>query len=552
MKPRSLGFRLAALFSLLLFGGLAALGAALWFGVEYNMVSAVDGLLEERAANLVKFVNAEFGNGFVRSSEGSDQGEFRGRIERVDAGRKWIVMSGERINLPQETKFEGSLRAASLEAGQFGEVEVERAGAGAEWRAKTVGVVTNLRKELREMLREYAQAAPDGGLIQLQADNGYSLLPAVADRERRSPVEWQNSKVRGFSTIETAGGGPYRLLDRDLSLPGGGYRLQMSSSMAAVARTKRGLLRWMWWVVLATLLLSLGGGHLISRGALRPLEDFAGVASRISANQLSERLEAPATGDVVERLARTFNRMLERLESSVRRLDQFTADASHELRGPVAVIRTTAELSARQNRSGEDLRRDMSEVHSEAARLTDLIDDLLTLARADHAGPVAPEMTEVDLGTIAHDVAEQFRLPAGPSRIAIQVEEKARLGPGHGPTLKRLLVILVDNAVRYTPETSSIRIAVDREGAGRMLSVADTGDGIPPAELSRVFDRFYRVDPSRSRSPGGSGLGLAIAKCIAEVHGGHISVTSKLGEGSVFRVWLPDPGAGLGSQRLTG
>ena len=544
MKPRSLGFRLAALFSLLLLAGLISLGAVLWFGVEYNMISAVDGLLEDRAANLVKFVNAEFGNGFIRSSEGSDQGEFRGRIERVDSGRKWIVMSGERIHMRPETTFEGSLRAASLEAGQFGEVEVERASAGSEWGAKSVGVVTNLRKELREMLREYAQAAPDGRLLQLRADNGYSLLPAVADSEWRSPVEWQQAQANGFSTIET-GSGPYRVLGRDLSLPGGRYRLQMSSSMAAVAATKRGLLRWTWWALLASLLLSLGGGHFISRAALRPLEDFEGVASRISANRLSERLEVPATGDVVERLARTFNHMLERLESSVKRLDQFTADASHELRGPVAVIRTTAELSARQNRTGPDLRRDMSEVHGEAARLTDLIDDLLTLARADSGSPALPQMAEVDLGAIVQDVAEQFRPRAGPSRISTEVEEGSRIVRGHAPTLKRLLAILVDNAIRYTPETSLIRLALERQAEGRVLSVADSGEGIPPAELPRLFDRFYRADPSRSRSsPGGSGLGLAIAKCIAEAHGGHITVSSKLGEGSVFRVLLPEPPSG--------
>ena len=537
MRPRSIGFRLAALFSLLLLAGLISLGAVLWFGVQYNMVSAVDGLLEDRAANLVKFVNAEFGNVFAESGDDRNQGEFRGRIEQVDAGRHWIAMSGSRIQLRENTKFEGSLRAPDLRAGQFGEVEVERQGAGSPWTAKTVGVVTDLRKELREMLHEYALAAPDGRLLQLRALDGASLLPARTDGEWRSPVAWRNTLDAGFSTIETAHG-PYRLLDRELPLAGGRYRLQSSSSLAALSATRDGLLRWIWWAIPTALLLSLCGGYLISRAALRPLERFAGVASRISANRLSERLEAPATGDVVERLARTFNGMLERLESSVNRLDQFTADASHELRGPVAVIRTTAELAVRQNRANAGLREDMRGIHGEAARLTDLIDDLLTLARSD-SGQAAAPMTQVDLGAIVDDVAGQFRRQVGAARIQTEVAEGARIVRGQAPALKRLLVILVDNAVRHTPEDASIRVAVGGDHEERVLSVADTGHGIPASELPRLFDRFYRADPSRNRSPGGFGLGLAIAKCIAESHGGRISVSSKLGEGSVFRVLLP-------------
>ena len=534
MKWRSIEFRLAGLFSLLLLAGLASLGAVLWFGVQYNMVSAVDSLLEARATNLAKFVESEFGNVFVESRGDGNQGEFRGPIERVDPDRRWIVMRGARIGLRPDTKFEGSARSVNLRAGQFGEVEVERTSANSDWAARTVAVVTNLPKELKETLGEYVQAAPDGRFIQLRAASGEIFLPAQSGPEWNAIVPWQD-RPPGFSTLQ-APDGAYRTLHRKLSMPGGSYRLQVSLSLAALSATRRGLLQWIGWAIPVTILLSLAGGYLISRAALRPLETFAGVANRITAHRLSERLEAPGTGDVIDRLARTFNSMLERLESSVKRLDEFTADASHELRGPVTVIRTTAELALRQGRADGDLRKDLGEIQTEAVRLTDLIEQLLTLARSD-GNLHAPPMTDLNLTPIVTEVSEQFRKLAGP-RVRTMAGEKGWLVRGHAVSLRRLLLILVDNALRHNTEESSVVISVGDEEGRLVLAVADNGQGIPEGELPRLFDRFYRVDASRSRA-NGAGLGLSIAKWIVECHGGTITVSSQLGKGSTFRVSLP-------------
>ena len=531
MNWRSLGFRLSCFFSALLLAGLALLGASLWWGVEHNMTAAIDELLEARATGFAHYAQSEFGNVFVESRTDSNKGEYRGLIEQVDRDGHWVSLQGTRIRLTDRTKFEGSLVLSRLRTGKFGEVEVERAGAGSNWEAATVAVVTDLAKEIKETFAEYAQTAPDGLLIQLRNQAGERILPVRA--ESAPLVAWQET-VTGFTTVATSSG-PYRSLRRDVSLPSGTYHLQMASSLAPVWATKAALLRLARWILPLLLLMSLSGGYLVSRAALLPLEDFSAVAKRISAYRLSDRLEVRRTGDVIERLAITFNSMLDRLASSVKRLDEFTADASHELRGPAAVIRTTAELALRQDRTGENLQRDIREIHAEAVRLSELIEDLLTLARLE--GSIDQSLlSAVDLGPMAEEVAKQFGGQAG-ARITANTGEGTSVVRGHEASLRRLLLILVDNALRHNPEDTVVRISAARADAHVVLAVADSGRGVPAADLSRLFDRFYRVDPARNRA-NGAGLGLAIARRIVEGHGGQISASSEVGVGSVFRVSL--------------
>lgn len=544
MRRISIGLRLAALFSLLLLAAFALLGALLWFGIESRMVAAVDSLLLDRASHLARFVEGEFGNVLVLAPGSGNRGEFRGRIEQVDPALAWIAMSGTRIAVSPNTQLEGSLRLASLRPGVFAEVEVERAGPHSPWKTRTIGVVADLRAEMKETLHEYALAAPDGPMIQMrEAANGAEpaiLLPSGMEGSWRPPVAWQTQAVPvGFTTVR-AESGLYRLLDRELPIVGGRYRLQVAAPLALLTATRASAVEWLRFAVPFGLLLSLAGGYAISWTALRPLETFARVAGRVSASRLADRMDVPETGDAVEHLARTFNSMLDRLESSVRRLDQFTADASHELRGPVAVIRTTAELAARQNRQPAELRADMSEILAESTHLSELIDDLLTLARAD-ASPAALATGEpIDVAALAGEVAGKFAAQARPGRIStagasclVQADRKE---------LRRMLVALIDNALRHTPESASVRVATLREKESVVLSVSDTGPGIPAEELPRLFDRFSRGDPARNRSQGaGFGLGLSIAKCIAEMYGGRIAVESKMGEGSTFQVRFPAP-----------
>lgn len=539
---RSIEFRLAAWYSLLLLAGLTSLGAVLWFGVNYSMVAAVDDLLADRVGHLVDFINAEFRADLSGLSDNQDEGEVRGQVVQVDPRREWLQIGGTRVRLTPETVFEGrtaAFRSSDLEDGQYVEVAVKRAGAGKDWVATAVLLDTAFWQELREELSDYALATPDGRLIHIRTSTGQSLLPLGAGPEEQTTPPWLDSSNEGRSllTVETANG-PFRVFSTEVLLARDSHRIQVASSLAALTATRARLFSWVLWAVPIGLLLSICGGYVISRAALRPVERVVSVAGRMDVGRLSERLAVPATGDVVQRLAETFNDMLARLEVSVKRLEEFTADASHELRSPVSVIRTTAELALRQARTDEDLRKDMRDILHEATRLTNLIEDLLTLARAD-SGADSVAFSDVDLATLAREVSVQYRRAVGQRELDLDIPETDAVVRGHAPSLRRLLVILLDNAVRHTADDSSIRVAIRNEGEDLILSVEDTGEGIPPDEMDRVFDRFYRVDSSRNRSKGGFGLGLSIAKWIAEAHGGSITATSELAKGSTFSVVLP-------------
>ncbi len=283
------------------------------------------------------------------------------------------------------------------------------------------------------------------------------------------------------------------------------------------------------------------GGYAISRGALRPAENVVSVAEGMTVERLSDRLEVAPTGDVVERLGTAFNTMLDRLEVSVRRLEDFSADASHELRSPVSVIRTTADLALRQSRTPDELRADMQEIQAESVRLSALIEDLLTLARSGAGGAHAP-LEQLNLRELLDEVLGQQHRTHPDREIEAFLIADGAVVEANESLLRRLVVILVDNAVRHTPPDARITASLDADAAGPLFSVADTGPGIPGEAIDRVFDRFYRADSARNRNNGGFGLGLAIARWIAEVHNAKIAVQSKVGEGTVFTVRFPQPG----------
>ncbi len=548
---RSIEFRLATWYSLLLLVGLVSLGAVLWFGVNYSMTSAVDDLLTARVNHLVNLIEAEFGGTVSPPDQQQSGNEFRGIVDGLDREGEWFSVDGTRIYFTSETQFEsktGPFGPSHLEKGQYMELEVSQHND--QWVASEVLLETAVDQEILEELHEYALAVPEGHLIEIRTEGGRQIIPSRPDPTTQPMVPWQaiGSDNLSLRTIEV-NGGLFRVLGGRALLAGGSYRVQVASSLASVVATRERLISWLLWSIPIGVLVSFAGGYVISRRALRPVEDVAHIASRMDVTRLAERLPVAPTGDVVQTLAETFNDMLSRLETAVKRLRQFTADASHELRSPVSVIRTTAELAIREARTQDDLRKDMKEIHDEAKRLSELIEDLLTLARADeaHAGPMA----KVDLGGLADSVCHRYQRLTNGRTLKWNVGESNLTVQGHEPSLRRLLIILLDNAVQHTPTDASIHVSVRGNTDQLVFSVADKGEGMPPEELTRIFDRFYRVDPARNRAKGGVGLGLSIAKWISESHGGTITVSSEVGKGSVFQVSLPRNNKGERDARLT-
>ena len=282
-------------------------------------------------------------------------------------------------------------------------------------------------------------------------------------------------------------------------------------------------------------------GYWISSRALAPVDAISRAAQRISIENLADRLEVPNTGDQLARLSETLNAMLTRLEASVRRMAQFTADASHELRAPVSLIRTTAEVAAmKRDRPTAEYLDALDEILDEAERTSQVIDSLMLLARADSSTETL-ERVPIDAASVVQNAAEQgqrlarsrgvdFSLKLPPDPIRIRADPQA---------LRRALLILMDNAAKYTPRGGSVEIELEARDGHAVASVLDSGIGIGAADLPHVFDRFWRADKARSREEGGAGLGLSIAKWIVEMHGGNISVRSELGKGSVFEIRVP-------------
>ena len=288
-------------------------------------------------------------------------------------------------------------------------------------------------------------------------------------------------------------------------------------------------------VLLASLL-----GYWLSGRSLEPVNRIVQTAERIGAQNLSQRLEVPRARDELRRLTETLNAMLERIEDSFQRITQFTADASHDLRTPVAVIRSTAEIALRRPRQTEEYREALGRILETSEHTSELLEKLLELARSD-AGVEELEMRLVDLNEYVRKAQAQGAVLAAEKSMSVTLTAPA------SPTwvradevaIHRLLLILVDNAVKYTSAGGKCEIALWKNNQQAHIAVKDNGIGIAKEDLQTIFERFRRADRARSRETPGAGLGLAIARWIAEIHGGTIRVESELGAGSVFQVSLP-------------
>ena len=285
------------------------------------------------------------------------------------------------------------------------------------------------------------------------------------------------------------------------------------------------------------LIIAGGGGVFLAGRALKPVDTISRTARDIEENDLSRRIDIK-TKDELGRLARTINQMIERLQKAFERQRQFTGDASHELRAPLAVIQAESTLALQKDRHIDEYRQSLETISQEAGHMTKIIEQLLTLARSD-AGVEKMSFEKVNLSKLLSDLTSDINVLCHDKGLSLKLDADNNVSvKGDAGKLRRLFLNVLDNAIRYTPGGGVISVTLSNEGQTALVTIKDTGIGIPQKHIPHIFDRFYRVDKARSRAEGGSGLGLAICKYIVEAHGGEISVESVVGKGTTFYIKL--------------
>lgn len=366
--------------------------------------------------------------------------------------------------------------------------------------------------------------------------------PRTTGKLPLSPTAAKNASEGNptFETVEGMGQYPVRLLTFPVIRGGRVSNLiQVGMSLESMYMTRHRFLLIMAAVLPLGLLLASGGGWVLAHRALKQVDRMTDAARRISAEHLAERLEETGTRDELDRLAITLNEMLGRLDSAFNQIRQFSADASHELQTPLTILKGELEVALRSPRSPDEYQRTLKSALEEIDRIAHLVEGLLLLARAD-AGVLRMDRQPVDLAQLVEETYGQTKVLADTHTVTLD------LGPvepitiqGDYERLRRLLLNLVNNGIKYTPPGGRVTLSVHRDGGWASLQVTDTGIGLSREEHERIFQRFYRAVEARSQSERGAGLGLCIAQSIVEAHGGRIQVESAPGQGSTFTVFLP-------------
>jgi two-component system OmpR family sensor kinase len=341
------------------------------------------------------------------------------------------------------------------------------------------------------------------------------------------------------------GKGGFRAVTRLIATTSGNYGLVVLQSLHPQREMLEDILRTFYWTIPFALLLAGLGGYFLARKSLAPVAAMASQARGMGAANLHDRLAIANSRDELGQLALSFNQLLERLEASFEQQRRFVADASHELRTPVAILRGEAEVTlSKPDRSPAEYRETLAILRDESQRLAHIIEDLFTLTRAD-AGQYPLSLRDSYLDELASEALVRARSLALAKNITLTSSIESNL-PVHADEtlLGRMLLNLLENAIKYSPRDSSVELSCRREGDHYLVGVSDHGPGIPEDLQSRIFERFFRADKARLRSQsdtGGAGLGLSIARWIAEAHNGRLELTLSNASGSTFSILLPAP-----------
>ncbi|MCA9215623.1 MAG: HAMP domain-containing protein [Planctomycetales bacterium] len=417
------------------------------------------------------------------------------------------------------------------------------------------GVDTVLEEEVREVAVEAGLAKSDEELqdhlqsrffehgdfdFQLSDHEGNLFFAGKRLVENPLPIPKSVIATPGRTTLRRNELGSIRCSALTARGPAGNLTIQACTSIAAVETQLRRLATTLVSAGLLVVIVAVAGGYFLARKALLPVEQMASAAERISATQLNQRVTVANQHDELGRLGSTINAMVDRLQRSIEETRRFTADAAHELRTPLAVMRTEADVALRGNRSTDEYRHVIEVMRKESQRLSNLADQLLQLCRHD-AGVESLRREEVQLDAVLMDVAEQLRPMAAAKSVELKFGsvETSVVG-GNDIQLSRVLFNVLENAIKHTPSGGSIKASIISDEDVVSVRIADSGPGIPESDVPHIFERFYRVDKSRSRNGhvGGAGLGLAISKAIVDAHEGTIRVAETNRSGTTFVIQL--------------
>ncbi|HEX4342504.1 MAG TPA: ATP-binding protein [Verrucomicrobiae bacterium] len=381
--------------------------------------------------------------------------------------------------------------------------------------------------------------------IRITRDDGTSIYRSGAPKDgsfdpAEIPILAQSSQTEFYRKLSLPGGKTLLVAALDFKSPGNpAYLVEFGELLDPVETMLNHLFLQLAWGLPLAILIIAGGGYLLVRRALMPVEQITRAAERITQHNLSERLPVSSTGDELERLSVSLNRMITRLDDAFQNSKRLVADASHDLRTPLTILRGELENFAEDGRLDLESRERAASMLEEVVHLGKIVEQLFTLSRLD-AGEAQTEWTRFDLAELAQTTAGQMNLLAEDKGISISCDASAPLlVEGNRVRLKQVVVNLLDNAVKYTPPHGAIRLRVHRANGHAVLEVEDSGIGIPPDALPHVFERFYRVDQARSADSESAGLGLSIVKSICTAHGAEVEAQSAVGAGSCFRVKLP-------------
>jgi heavy metal sensor kinase len=393
---------------------------------------------------------------------------------------------------------------------------------------------------LQQQVAETYSIEHSGDFLAVYAEGGEPIYRSTFLQAHPSVLLPPDQINRPTSRSRRVDRRPFRFSYQKLSVNDRVYTVEMGLAADDAVETLELFRSYLLMFAPLLLLVAAGVGYWMSRRALSPVDALVRTARAVTGANLDSRLQKLNTGDELQRLSDTVNDMLDRIEAAFLRISQFTADASHELRTPVSLIRTEAELALRRSRGQAEYKESLRHILLEAERTTALIEQLLSLARAD-SGRETVNLQPLNWGQMLSSVVDGWRQVAAmrSMRLSAHIAEQSLFVMGDEPLLRRLADILLDNAFKYTSSPGSVDLLLEQKAQSAVMTVQDSGVGIAKEEQKKIFERFYRVDKARSRAQGGTGLGLAIAQWIVAQHHGSIAVESRPGEGATIRVELP-------------